>query len=90
MHGLNVSTGLTEQQQTDRRKKRRIHEKSLAKYVKKDSERSDSKIGEKMYSASKMTKMNSKQWNSEFPGSWSINLGKRCWNRAKIKYPWIA
>lgn len=43
-----------------------------------------------MYSCSRMTGMNTKQTNSEFPGSWSINLGKRCWNRAKIKYPWIA
>lgn len=43
-----------------------------------------------MYSCSKTTRMNTKQTNSEFPGSWSINLGKRRWNRAKIKYPWIA
>lgn len=60
------------------------------KYVENDSERSDTEIGEKMYSRSKMTRMNSKHRNSEFPGSWSINLGKRHWNRAKIKYPWTA
>lgn len=71
-------------------RRRHKHEKSLAKICQKDPERSDSKIAEKMYRASKTTRMNSKQWNSEFPGSWSINLGKRCWNRAKIEYPWIA
>lgn len=60
------------------------------KYRGNDSARSDTEIADKMYSCSKMTRMNTKQMNSEFPGSWSINLGKRCWNRAKIKYPWIA
>lgn len=60
------------------------------KYVGNYSERWDTEIGEEMYSCSKMTRMNTKQTNSEFPGSWSINLGKRHWNRAKIKDPWIA